>query len=358
MSLGTKSKNHANNTLVSIVIPIYNVEKYLDRCLTSVVNQTYQNLEIILIDDGSPDACPWMCDDWAKKDERIRVIHKENGGLGRARNTGLEVASGAYIYFLDSDDYIVPELIEHALALAEKEAADVVVFGSYHVNSQGRVEDCFLPRTDQNIYSANEILQIFAPAVLGPNPMDSDKSLIFAKSAWSFFYSKNLIDRSNWRFVSEREIISEDTYSFLMLCKDIRKVAVLHEACYFYCMNPNSLSHGYRQDRYARIRHFYLKCVELCNQLQYPDAIRKRCSEPYISNTIAALKQAVVCSNCIRMSLKYVRDIIVDDVLQKVLAEKIQEKNNSTRKILFFAIRHKIAVLVYLLCRLQMLRKK
>ena len=87
--------------LVSVVIPIYNVEKYLDRCVSSVVNQTYRNLEIILVDDGSPDNCPAMCDAWAERDSRIRVIHKKNNGQGMARNSGMDIATGKYIFFFD-----------------------------------------------------------------------------------------------------------------------------------------------------------------------------------------------------------------------------------------------------------------
>ena len=92
------------NKKVTVVLPIYNVEKYLDRSVKSIVEQTYTNLEIILVDDGSPDMCPQMCDEWARKDKRIKVIHKKNAGLGMARNTGIDNASGDYICFFDSDD--------------------------------------------------------------------------------------------------------------------------------------------------------------------------------------------------------------------------------------------------------------
>lgn len=86
--------------LISVIIPVYKVEKYLDKCIQSVINQTYSNLEIILVDDGSPDNCPQLCDDWANKDERIKVIHKKNGGLSDARNAGLDIATGEYIAFV------------------------------------------------------------------------------------------------------------------------------------------------------------------------------------------------------------------------------------------------------------------
>ena len=100
------------SALISVIVPIYKVEKYLDECIESIVNKTYRNLEIILVDDGSPDKCPEMCDQWAKKDERIRVIHKENGGLSSARNAGLDVATGDYVGFVDSDDFIERDMYE------------------------------------------------------------------------------------------------------------------------------------------------------------------------------------------------------------------------------------------------------
>lgn len=99
-------------SLVSVIVPIYKVEDYLDECVKSIVGQTYKNIEIILVDDGSPDHCPQKCDEWAKNDLRIRVVHKQNGGLSSARNAGLDVAKGEYIAFVDSDDFITPDYVE------------------------------------------------------------------------------------------------------------------------------------------------------------------------------------------------------------------------------------------------------
>ncbi len=112
--------------LISVIVPVYNVEKYLDACIESIVNQTYKELEIILVDDGSPDKCPQMCDEWAKKDSRIKVIHKENGGQGEARNFGMEIAGGEYIGFVDSDDIIRPEMYETMLKEISEHNADML----------------------------------------------------------------------------------------------------------------------------------------------------------------------------------------------------------------------------------------
>lgn len=111
--------------LVSVIVPVYKVEKYLDRCVESIINQTYRNLEIILVDDGSPDHCPAMCDTWAERDSRIRVIHKANGGLSDARNTGMSVANGEYISFIDSDDWIAPRFYEKLLEAIERDGSDI-----------------------------------------------------------------------------------------------------------------------------------------------------------------------------------------------------------------------------------------
>ena len=113
---------------ISVIIPVYKVERYLDACVASVVGQTYPDLEIILVDDGSPDNCPALCDAWAAKDTRIRVIHRSNGGLSAARNSGLDVCTGDYIAFVDSDDRLEPETLERALRAQQKSGADLVLF--------------------------------------------------------------------------------------------------------------------------------------------------------------------------------------------------------------------------------------
>ena len=120
---------------ISVIIPVYGVEKYLDKCVESVVNQTYKDIEIILIDDGGKDKCPEMCDDWAKRDNRIIVIHKENGGQGLARNAGLDIATGEYILFVDSDDYIELNMVDELVKGTDDGKHDIVLCGYKVANS-------------------------------------------------------------------------------------------------------------------------------------------------------------------------------------------------------------------------------
>ena len=133
--------------LVSIVVPVYNVEKYLNRCIFSIVNQTYKNIEIILVDDGSGDNSGTICDEWAEKDARIKVIHKSNGGLSSARNVGVSAVQGEYISFIDSDDYIRPTMIKDLVLCCEKFNADI---GISNVMQIYRNFELVMP--DQEIY--------------------------------------------------------------------------------------------------------------------------------------------------------------------------------------------------------------
>ena len=125
--------------LISVIIPIYKVEPYLDRCIRSIVEQTYTNIEVILVDDGSPDNCPAICDTWAEKDSRIRVIHKENGGLSDARNAGMAVATGDLISFIDSDDWIAPDFLEVLYRTMTETGAQIAECGVSLVDEAGTV---------------------------------------------------------------------------------------------------------------------------------------------------------------------------------------------------------------------------
>ena len=138
------------NPLISVIVPVYKVEQYLDECVQSIRKQTYTNLEIILVDDGSPDRCPEMCDDYAKQDSRIKVIHKNNGGLSSARNAGLEVMSGDYFGFVDSDDYIENQMYEILLKHID-ESTQISSCCIYQIEETGNISP-LIPFCEHNTY--------------------------------------------------------------------------------------------------------------------------------------------------------------------------------------------------------------
>ena len=178
--------------LISVVLPIYNVEKYLKRCLESVVNQTYKNLEIILVNDGSTDSCLQICEEYAKCDNRIKLINKKNSGLGMARNTGIDNANGEYICFFDSDDYIKLDTIEKLYRKIEKEMPEIICFGFNRVSTDGKITDKNIPNMKKNMFKNEEIVNEFLPELISENPK-TGKASGLNMSAWGAIYSMNLI---------------------------------------------------------------------------------------------------------------------------------------------------------------------
>jgi glycosyltransferase involved in cell wall biosynthesis len=341
--------------LVTVVVPIYNTEKYLDRCIGSIVNQTYRDLEILLIDDESPDHCPQMCDAWAERDSRIRVFHKKNEGQGIARNVGIAHATGEYIYFVDSDDYIAPDTIEKAYAKAISEQAEVVIFGFSTVSASGDIRPSVIPPEGIAPYRGEAVWEEFLPELIAPDP-NGDGTRKFYMSACMMLISMDVIQKCNWEFVSERKIISEDTYSLLSLFRCVDSVAVLPEALYYYCENESSFSRKYTPGRYEKVRYYYTESIAHCNRLGYGEIIKSRVSDPYLAFTIATLKQEM---NAPDRKGRYtsIKAIIDDSVLQQVLAANKETSMGITRRVMYWAMRHRLFAVCYCLLGLQNWRK-
>ncbi len=176
---------------ISVIVPIYNVEQYLDRCVRSLIEQTYTNLEIILVDDGSPDSCPEMCNGYAKEDSRIRVIHKPNGGLSDARNAGIEAASGDYIMFVDSDDYIDPDACER-LASFMKDRPDIIIGDGKSNDKNRKIKHC-------GFYSACSGKEYLKRAV---------KANAMPVMVWLYVFNKDFLNNYGFRF--KKGIAHED----------------------------------------------------------------------------------------------------------------------------------------------------
>lgn len=204
--------------LISVIIPVYKVEKYLDECLESIVGQTYWNLEIILIDDGSPDLCPQLCDDWAMKDSRIKVIHKPNSGVSDARNGGMNIATGQYITFVDSDDFIEPTAIEKLYNLMQQTGAEISCGGVYRYIDGSRnsiFNRCV--KNDCTVFSGLDTLRHVLK-------WECDCSV------WGKLYRRHIID--NLRFIKGRS--NEDVIFLFELYPKVNCVAYTRKPIYNY----------------------------------------------------------------------------------------------------------------------------
>ena len=207
--------------LISVIIPVFKVEKYLEKCIKSIVNQTIENLEIILVDDGSPDQCPKICDYWASKDSRIKVVHKKNGGLSDARNAGLDIAKGEYISFIDSDDWVALDMYEIMLKAMKEENADICACG---------IMGCY---QNKNV-----------PMPIRPIVGDS-------KSIFSMLYSDALYPVATWNKLYKRKCwldlrfpegkICEDAFTTYKLIAHANCIVQIEDILYFYRIRSNSI---------------------------------------------------------------------------------------------------------------------
>lgn len=208
--------------MISVIVPIYGVEAYLDKCVQSVASQTYTDLEIILVDDGSPDGCPAMCDAWAKKDRRITVVHKPNGGLSDARNSGLNVAKGDYISFVDSDDWIAPTMLESMLSALVQADADICSCGIINAYEDGSTQSWNLP-------SLNGNPEIFLRALYSNTAVPV--------AIWNKLYKRELW--TELRFPNGK--ICEDAFTTYKLIDSSKKLVQIPDELYYYRIRSGSI---------------------------------------------------------------------------------------------------------------------
>lgn len=213
-----------NSSKISVIIPVYKVEEYIERCIKSVINQTYENLEIILVDDGSPDNCPVICDKWAEKDSRIKVIHKENGGLSDARNAGMKIASGELIGFVDSDDWISKEMYQFLYENMKNNGSDISACGVQMIWEDGTAVRS-LTSPGSCVLDTQEAME----AII--------KETKLKQPVWYKLYKTELI----------RDILfpvgkcHEDVFWSYQAIGRAKKVSVFDVPCYYYYQRGNSI---------------------------------------------------------------------------------------------------------------------
>lgn len=314
--------------LISVIVPVYNAEKYLDRCVDSIVGQTYDNLEIILVDDGSPDNCPAICDTWAEKDSRIKVIHKENGGVSSARNAALDIAAGNYVTFVDSDDYIDNDMVDIMAAEARKISADVVIVGFEYENCDKVAE-----KTDfsQIIFNDNDIILNYINDNIRPE-------------ACAKFIKKSVIGslRFNLAFGYAEDLLFN--YYVLKKCK---RIVSLSDKKYHYVQNSgNSSTTAFitdtRINSYKVFELILLDCKD-DNELYCAAVKRFTVSVFAILSRVMLVKEFSdkYYNDIVNTILKYKKDIISNNGVSKKYKLSLQamQISNSAFKKIFVKLR-------------------
>lgn len=315
---------------VSIVIPVYNVEQYIDRCIQSVLNQTLQDFEIILVDDESPDNCPEICDQYANSDSRIKVVHKANAGLGMACNSGIEVASGRYIAFLDSDDWVDSEMYKTLIDTAERYSAQMVFSGLKRVDDKGTTTILSQPSSLNIAKNKDKITNIMMDMIANPPHIRRERNI--AMSAKVVLYSRELISHNNIRFESERQFMSEDLLFNLDCLNKADAVVELPNTFYNYYINNASLSNTVRIDRFEK--SVILRQELLRRYHSFSNLLTER-----INRMTIGYCRVAIASICNARNLLYPQKL---EIIKRILSHPIWEELNNSYPIKKMPIHHRI----------------
>lgn len=245
----------------SIIVPVYNVEEYLERCIKSLLNQTYKAIEIILVDDGSSDNSGNMCDEYSNMYENVITIHKQNGGLASARNEGLKYANGDYISYIDSDDWVELTMYETIHDKLEDNDSDILVFGYQKIN-RGKIVVCEHAFFKEGIYGQDDIANKVLPDSISQPKAFNQVNLPVQLSACMCVYRKDFLKSESILFESERIVLNEDwLFNIKCLCR-AKKIEITHDIFYNYDTRENSLSMSYKSDSYERKKNLYKRYYE------------------------------------------------------------------------------------------------
>lgn len=328
--------------LISVIIPAYNIEKYLERCIESILHQTYKDLQIIIIDDGSTDKTGEICNRYKEKDQRIIIIHKKNAGLGFARNSGLEIATGSYIVFIDGDDYVGPRHIEKMYEMVKRTGADTCIGGYTKVHSHHNTEHvnpcagkCFFDNP------AKEIL----PRMCGADDRGKD---FLEMSVWRVLFSNSIIKKHNLRFVSERDLISEDIVFDFSYYPHSKGVCCGNMVDYYYCDNEGSLTTRYRADRFLSQVKLYGAIKEKAESIGIRDLCIPRMNTTLISIARYSIKLEVKFSkdNGEKESKQNIRDICSNSLLEDVLSVYDDRRIKKSSRVVNYLIKNKMYFLL------------
>ena len=271
--------------LLSIIVPIYNVEQYLDRCIQSILNQTYQNLEIILVDDGATDCSGAIADSYVAKDKRIKVFHKENGGLSDARNYGLEHVTGDYILFIDSDDFIVNIMCERLITVASSNNADIVSCNYYIYRGDDDISiHTMSVQDDKRTFTGMDMLRYY---LLKTEPFDLNV-------VWNKIFKLDLFNGVEpVRFPKGR--VQEDNFTIFRLFLNANSIVTVNEPLYYYVQRAGSIMANFT-------RRFMIDTIE--SHMYMSDYLMNHCSsvknelQLYLLNSYVELSRRVCANKC------------------------------------------------------------
>ena len=333
---------------VSIIVPVYNVERYLKRCMNSILNQTLDDFEIILVDDGSTDRSHIICDEYATTISNVKVIHKKNEGLGLARNSGMEIATGEYVAFLDSDDYVDFEMYKTMYEYAINNSLDAV-YCSYDRIKDGERNSTGI-NYKEKIYSDN-ISEVIL-GMIGSEPSEM-KDFKFEMSSCMSIYKREIIQSSNIKFYSERKYISEDLLFNMQFLYCASKIGVLNKYFYHYCINDNSLTSTFKADRYKKDKEMYFEIKNELKRIGIQD--KQMVTERFILSRLRIQAKNIVLNQNIKYKekRKYLSMLSSDELFINLMKTYPINNMPAVHRMFYRMLYEKYYMFVFMMYRLK-----
>lgn len=334
---------------LSVIVPCYNVESHLDRCIDSLVRQSFKDFEIILVDDGSTDGTASKCNTWAERDNRIKVVHKENEGAGFARNTGLDLAGGEYIAFVDSDDYVAAAYFENMVSAIEEDGTDAVICGYKDVFENRIAKEQKRVGEHHRIISA---MEDYLPGIIGELPDSILGEKYCPASSWGALYKKTIIDKYTLRFVSERIFGSEDLLFQIDYFLRANYISLLPDCLYNYCDNPTSFTRTYIP---IKLFQSYIELHRevkdrtknlLGNSKEYDLRLQR-----FLLNKALIVASVAVKTEGLGSSMKTMDCIFCNETLQSILENYPIRKMRPKHRVFYSLMKNKNSFGIYLMLK-------
>lgn len=329
---------------VSIVIPIYNAEKYLELCLDSILGQTYQELEVILVNDGSSDGSGLICDDYAKMDQRITVYHRSNAGVSSSRNFGMEHAKGKYILFVDADDTLEADMIKGCVALANKNKADLVICSfRYHLIDDKQVINNSLGL--DFCASRKELFSDWLTVLI-------DKEIL--NPPWNKFVRRDLLEHNHIRFHEEFSICEDMAFSIQLIAASKKTVLTGKMYYNYYVKTVGTLVFKFHENYFEALTYFYLSAYDYCMKFKHNKRQLSCLNTLYVNRIITFIKQICTKSKWDKKT-RY-------DAMMKIGCNEyflLARKNaylNRNKKLLCFLLQHRLFGFIHILYKLKTIR--
>lgn len=330
-----------SNILISVIVPIYNMEKYLSCCIDSILAQSYSNLEIILVNDGSKDSSLVICEAYAQKDKRIKIIDKPNGGSSSARNAGLDIADGDYISFVDSDDWIEPnmyEILANTVESIKQYGSEIIRFNAY------RNQEILNPSVLNGEYSGDKLINEVILPTIGSKEFGGT---FIMGVPWLNLYKRDYIEKYNFRYILDNRL--EDRLFTVSVFMNAKSIYFINDVLYHYIVNENSLTNSYNQKQW-QLELDYIKGLDHeCRKSDYySDEMKLRFNNDVLLRSVMNIHYEFFSNNPNNFIYKHkkIKQIINDPYVLEA-AKHAKKKILSTKNaFILFCIKHRLSLLL------------